>query len=150
MIEALAKVAEVATEAAESSSVAEIDPDARRVETEILEGETDSIAEVDPDARIAPVAGADTGKSGEASPFYRPTMPINDFPVFTDKDEMPSGDGVGDRIGNDMSSYIAHEDVLESVEADISTTKDTRLLKQEDMQLQGNSDDSLENEARAP
>ena len=51
MIEALAKVAEVATEAAESSSGAEIDPDAR-IETENSGGETGQNAEVDPDARI--------------------------------------------------------------------------------------------------
>lgn len=51
MIEALAKVAEVATEAAESSSGAEIDPDAR-IETENSDGETSPNADVDPDARI--------------------------------------------------------------------------------------------------
>lgn len=51
MIEALAKVAEVATEAAESSSGAEIDPDAR-IEAEDSGGETSQNAEVDPDARI--------------------------------------------------------------------------------------------------
>lgn len=51
MIEALAKVAEVATEAAESSSGVEIDPDAR-IETENSGGETSQNAEVDPDARI--------------------------------------------------------------------------------------------------
>lgn len=51
MIEALAKVAEVATDAGESSSEAEIDPDAR-IETENSGGETGQNAEVDPDARI--------------------------------------------------------------------------------------------------
>lgn len=51
MIEALAKVAEVAKEAAESSSGAEIDPDAR-IETENSGGETSQNAEVDPDARV--------------------------------------------------------------------------------------------------
>lgn len=51
MIEALAKAAEVATEAAESSSGAEIDPDAR-IETENSDGETSPNADVDPDARI--------------------------------------------------------------------------------------------------
>ncbi len=51
MIEALAKVAEVATETAESASEAEIDPDAR-IETENSGDETSQNAEVDPDARI--------------------------------------------------------------------------------------------------
>ena len=51
MKETLAKAAEVATEAAESSSGAEIDPDAR-VETESTSSETVAESEIDPDARV--------------------------------------------------------------------------------------------------
>ena len=64
MIEALAKVAEVATESAESSSGAEIDPDAR-VETEHSGGETSQNAEVDPDARIESDSGEKRGLTTE-------------------------------------------------------------------------------------
>lgn len=62
MIEALAKVAEVATEAAESSSGAEIDPDAR-IETENSDSDTSPNAEVDPDARIEDGASDDVTDS---------------------------------------------------------------------------------------
>ena len=65
MIEALAKVSEVATEAAESSSGAEIDPDAR-IETESTSSETVPESEIDPDARVED-ATSDSERQGDVS-----------------------------------------------------------------------------------
>lgn len=66
MIEALAKVAEVAKEAAEASSGAEIDPDAR-IETENSSGETSPNAEVDPDSRIGDNENSEMAEEGYKS-----------------------------------------------------------------------------------
>ena len=63
MIETLAKAAEVAAEAAESSSGAEIDPDTR-IETESTSSETVAETEVDPDAQVVDSASDKTAETG--------------------------------------------------------------------------------------
>ncbi len=75
MIEVLAKVAEVAKEASESSLGAEIDPDAR-IETERFGGEASLNAEVDPDSRIGDNENPEKEEDGYES--------WNDVPHSTD------------------------------------------------------------------
>jgi hypothetical protein len=99
MIEALSKVAEVATEVAKSTPEVEIDPDAR-IEAADVGGETNGSPNVDPDARIPSSESTDIMEKGEESQEdirgyvdTRQNM-INDLNNMTDRiTQFLDGDG---------------------------------------------------------